>query len=458
MYSTDNRSRMIGLALSTAIAGALVAGCAKAPPLASASAGQAEAALAAGQAAEAITLAEAAVSAEPHNAAFRATLGSAYLDAGRFASAVTAFDEARELGDAGGRTALSLALALIGDGKPSEALAVLNQSRDVISQADLGLAYTLTGEPRRGIDTLTVALRNGENTSKVRQNLAYSYAMNGQWREARIMASQDVPANEIGDRMTQWAAATTVNGNSRVAGLLGVPSNAIDPGQPSQLALSGSAPRQELASIQMPASAASAELPPVKPQAPAVAAAPEPAAAPAPAAARTTTFVQTPAPSVAVAPRETAPAQASTVQPGRFEQVFVAPSRVATAKAPAPKAKSAPAARPAAKAPAKPAPALAMADGTHRVQLGSFSSEAGAKRASSIYLKRYPELANHQMVISKANIGGKTYWRVAAAGYQSKAAKSMCGKVKTSGHGCLAYAEGTPLPGTVATDRRLALR
>jgi hypothetical protein len=112
---------------------------------------------------------------------------------------------------------------------------------------------------------------------------------------------------------------------------------------------------------------------------------------------------------------------------------------------------------------AAPKPALAAAatkrsDGTHLVQLGSFLSEQGARRAWGIYAKRYPELANHQMVITEADVRGKRYWRVSAAGFGRASASAMCGQVKSSGQGCIAYAEGRPLPGAVDTGVRLAQR
>lgn len=103
-------------------------------------------------------------------------------------------------------------------------------------------------------------------------------------------------------------------------------------------------------------------------------------------------------------------------------------------------------------------PSDAVANGSHLVQLGSFSSEAGAKRAWSIYTKRYPDLANHEMVISEAVVNGKHYWRVSAAGYDANGSKAMCGRVKGSGHGCFAYHESRPLPGAVDTGVRLASR
>src|SRR5688572_28330221 len=109
MYSTAKSTRVIGLAVTTALAGTLLAGCTtNAAPAATASASRAEAALADGRAQQAVRHAEAAVLAEPRNAAYRAMLGSAYLDAGRFASAETSLGDAIHLGEASPRTVLSL--------------------------------------------------------------------------------------------------------------------------------------------------------------------------------------------------------------------------------------------------------------------------------------------------------------------------------------------------------------
>ena len=94
MNRTANK-RMIGLAVGTALAAGLLTGCAtNAAPRADLSASRAEAALAKGKTDNAVEHAEAAVLAEPHNAAYRAMLGTAYLDAGRFASAAATFDDA----------------------------------------------------------------------------------------------------------------------------------------------------------------------------------------------------------------------------------------------------------------------------------------------------------------------------------------------------------------------------
>jgi hypothetical protein len=97
-------------------------------------------------------------------------------------------------------------------------------------------------------------------------------------------------------------------------------------------------------------------------------------------------------------------------------------------------------------------------EGSHMVQLGSFSSEQGARRAWGIYAKRYPELSNREMVITQAVVKGKNYWRVSAAGFGSKSASAMCGKVKAKGQGCIAWHEARPLPGAVDSGVRMARR
>ena len=440
MNRSANSNRVIGprvaWAVTTAIAGVLLSGCAtqSAAP-ASLSASRAEAALAAGKHQQAIAHAEAAVLAEPHSAAYRAVLGSAYMDAGRFASAATSFDDAMQLGDNSARTALSLALALTGEGKGPEAAALLNDWEAEIATADVGLALALAGQPERGVHLMSNAIRAGDNTPKMRQNLAYAFALAGRWREARLMTEQDVPADQVGDRIAEWAeTAAPELSHARLARLLDVPAGARDSGQPIQLALANTPSMEQLASEAAAGSAAelpplafaeepTAELPPVQSIEP-VAAAPRYEA---PVAERPASFQSafaTPVPAVA------APA-AVTQDTARFVQPVMQSAAIAVAP---------------------------QAGGTHLVQLGSFASEQGARRAWGIYAKRYPDLAGHEMVISEAVVRGKRYWRVSAAGFARATASSMCGRVRAGGQGCFAYAEGRPLPGAVDTGVRMARR
>jgi len=72
----------------------------------------------------------------------------------------------------------------------------------------------------------------------MRQNLAYAYALDGSWREAKLMAQQDVPADKLNERLQTWAAmASPDDTRRRVASLIGAPLRS-DTGQPMALARS----------------------------------------------------------------------------------------------------------------------------------------------------------------------------------------------------------------------------
>lgn len=472
MNSTTNRVNgpKIALALTSAMGAVLLSGCAtQGGAFAGLGNGKAaEARSTAGHSTRAIAAAEAAVAADPRNAAYRAALGSAYLQAGRFTSAITSFDDALTLGDQTAGTALRLALALTGEGKYPEAVAVLDDWSDAIAPADLGLAYALAGQPQRGIPVMADAIRAGDASAKTRQNLGYALALNGQWKEARLMAAQDVSADKLGARMEEWALMTQPEAwQLRVATLLGAPTGIADAGQPVYLALNTTPSVEQFAAEAAAVVAAEpvaelavaepapVELPPVvaprvvpvevEPSQPAddfktaFAAVTSVSESVAQVAQDAVRFVQEPVVQ-ALSPRADATPATIRVALPQASPVRAAPARAATAAAPARTA------------------ILAKADGTHLVQLGSFGSEDSARRAWGIYTKRYPELAGHKLVISEAVVGGKRYWRVSAGGFDNAGSRAMCGRVKGKGEGCFAYAEGRPLPGAVDTGVRLARR
>ena len=163
----------IALIAGTAVAAALLSGCAgSAMTVKANSADAARLALSKGQTDKALSGAEAAVAASPRDVELRVLLAQVYFKSGRFQSAATTYDDAMKLGDNSARTALSLALAQIGAGQQQAALSVLDDWRGEIPASDLGLALALAGEPERGVAVLADALRGGDNSPKVRQNLA----------------------------------------------------------------------------------------------------------------------------------------------------------------------------------------------------------------------------------------------------------------------------------------------
>ena len=100
---------------------------------------------------------------------------------------------------------------------------------------------------------------------------------------------------------------------------------------------------------------------------------------------------------------------------------------------------------------AKANPNPGTAAGSHLVQLGSFHSEQGARRAWGLYTKRHPALGSHTLKVTQAKIAGRAYWRVSAAGFDKSAARAMCDSVRNaSKDGCISYSAARPLPGAVS--------
>ena len=445
-------NRIIGLAVTTALATATLAGCAgKVAPSSAMSAAEAQAALAQGKGDKAVTLAEAAVLASPRDGATRALLGAAYIEAGRFVSAATALKDAMQLGDISGRTVLTTSLTLSALGRYAEAQTLLARYERNLDPADYGLAITLAGSPQQGVEVLSNALRFGSNTSKLRQNLAYAFALKGDWRSARLVAAQDLAADKLDARLGEWAQmAMPQMATQRVAALLGVTARA-DEGQPAQLALVNFPTNEQLA-----AEAATQDV--------------SPATAPVPGAALANADDELPAADAILVPRadaalasydpDTAPvATSSTPAAPRIvlPKAVKAPVSTRVAIAATKSATSRPVA-------AKPSSAFQAAfvrkPGAYRVQLGSFSTAGAASDAWTRFQKRHPELRGAERVVTRAHVGGKTFYRVAAGGFARESAASFCALVKQTGGGCLAYSSARTLPGTApgaaTTETRVA--
>lgn len=406
MERINIHARTAGLAVCSAMAAALLTGCAGYPALAGAPvtsgemAGDATVAPSGAERDAQIAKAERRVGKSPRDAGARAELAQAYLAAGRFESAIQTFDDALSLGEESPRSGLGLALAYMGAGRNAEALTVLGRWRNQIPASDLGLAIALAGQPAQGVGLLSDALRGGDDSPKTRQNLAYAYALDGRWTESRVVASQDVPADQLDARISEWASrARPEQHQARIAALLAAPVRS-DPGQPAALALNGAAPEARLASVE--ASEPLAELPPAI-------AASEPAAIP--------------------AALETYTAEAQEVASAKFvsqpKVQRVATSRNVVADSFAGTGKGS----------------------SHLVQLGSFRTLEGAKRAWGIFVARNPALKDHQMRITEAEVHGRRYFRVAAEGFDRSSARALCSTVKQRGGACFAYAGARTLPG-----------
>lgn len=201
-------------------------------------AANAEKALAGRDFVAALKAAEAAVAANPDNARYRQILGRAYVANGRFASAETALSDAMTLGNGDARTIVTLALVQVGLGKPEAARSLLVAHTDTVPAADYGLAIAMAGDPQEGVRLLSQAIHDPSATARTRQNLAYAYALAGRWKDARVMAGEDLAPLEAMQRITQWAMiAEPSMAPQRVAAFMGVTPDVSDAGLPVALAL-----------------------------------------------------------------------------------------------------------------------------------------------------------------------------------------------------------------------------
>jgi Flp pilus assembly protein TadD len=384
-------------------------------------------ALKASDVAKAVTLAESAVALDARNADYRALLGQSYLSAGRFASAATALRDALTLNPAHGRAALSLALAEIAYGRNESARNVLAQAREFVPAADYGLALALAGDKEGAITILEAAARGEGATPKTRQNLALAYALSGRWKEAHVTAAQDVPADELPERMTKWAQfARPQAATDQVAALLGVQPT-IDPGQPSQLALlpAAPAPVAVAAVVEKPAPVAPvAETPAPEP----VVASVEPVAP-----------VAQPLPPVVTAEMAAPKARAA-------ESIFFA----APAAKPTPIMRKVelPASKPAASvmrvAMVRPKPQPRPAKpGNFVVQLGAFSSASRVEAAWSKYSGRTRRLSGYVPVSTTfRSASNAIVHRLSVGGFATRnEAWTLCDQIKANGGAC--FVRGT---------------
>jgi Tfp pilus assembly protein PilF len=196
----------------------------------------------------AVALAEAAVQAAPGRSDYRLILARAYLTAGRFVSARQAFSDVLQLEPANARAALNLALTQLACGDAVAAHDTLAAHETTIAPADLGLAYALAGDPDRAVTLLMAVARSPGATAQVRQNLALSLGLGGQWQMARAVAAVDLSPADIDRRMLDWIAFAQSRGKAdQVASLLGVTPAAGDLGQPTALALATPAPATAVA-------------------------------------------------------------------------------------------------------------------------------------------------------------------------------------------------------------------
>jgi len=366
----------------------------------------------------AIDLAERAVAKSPNDAGFRALLGNAYFAGGRFRSAEGAYRDSLSVYPNQPQVVLKLALVEIALGKNNEAVAFLNEGRGVLEASDYGLALALAGRPSEAIAVLEPAAREQGADATVRQNLALAHALAGDWNEARTIAAQDVPANQLDARIQQWMhLAKPAHASDQVAQLVGVTPAAVDAGQPVQLALNRSDTRvAEVAPAPAPAPQRVAQA-----QAqPALTATVAAAVPPAPA----------PVVAVAPAPPPARPTLATLASTAVTEAKAVFASILPHSEAPAPK-------------PVKPRRPVIAAAAPHRgkspvvVQLGAFQSPGSVLTAWNGAAHKYGALKAYLPTSARFASPKGTFYRLSVRGFDSLGeANSLCNSLRRKGGSC----------------------
>jgi len=355
----------------------------------------------------AINFAERAVEKSPDDATFRALLGNAYFAGGRFASAEAAFKDSLAIDATQSQVILKLALVQIAQGKNGEAVSLLSENDNLVDPADYGLALALAGRPADAVSVLESVARAPGADARVRQNLALAYAFTGDWTEARTVAAQDVPADQLDGRIHQWMQlAKPTHAFDQVAALTGVVPATVDPGQPVKLALRKSDTRQaQAAPVQVPTPAFAEAAPVPAPQSQVAEVAPppaDPARVPAEVAEASPAPAFAPAPAVAV--NEPAVPLLASV----------------TVKLPA--ARNA---------------ILHRGKSNAVVQLGAYSSRERVAAAWEQITKRYPKLRAYAPMTARFDGPKGTVYRLAIKGFSSQQeAVARCSVLKGNGGAC----------------------
>ncbi|GAA0483182.1 hypothetical protein GCM10009096_26960 [Parasphingorhabdus litoris] len=427
---------------------------------------KAEKALRKGQVEKAIVFAERSVAGVGSDPETRALLGQSYMAAGRFYSAERSFLDAMELGKRDARTILSLSLSQLAQGKANKAKQLIEDNRQFIPTADYGLALALTGDSKSAVEVLEEAIRGANVAGRTRQNLGLAYALDGRWKEAKLMAMQDMTPATVDNRMMQWAHMARPGAYEvRVASLLNVEPVTNDPGQPVRLALN--------AAPVMPAVAAT----PAEDYNREVASfdrdMPLPAVGPAPVAESEVDFMAKEN-DVKVTTVDV-PASKPAVKAPVVKPAPAAPEKKFIVEAPAAKPAAAPKAAPVTSAAAQAISAVkpvlqkvaftprarSISGNKHLVQLGVFSSPENVERAWDILSKQNKDLASFQYASSTIQRNGKTLYRLAAMGFgNEQSAKDMCVGIKAKGGACIVRNVQNIRPTQMASKapRKLAAR
>lgn len=141
--------------------------------------------------------------ANPNDPAIQAEAGKKLLGAGSSSDAVTVLDRATQLNPSDWQSLSALGSALDQQGKHKEArekynLALAVKPDAVAVRNNLAMSYALQGQLPESERMLRELMKSdGASNSKIRQNLALVVGLQGRFEEARAIASKDLPPDEV---------------------------------------------------------------------------------------------------------------------------------------------------------------------------------------------------------------------------------------------------------------------
>lgn len=142
--------------------------------------------------------------ARPNDGALQAKLGKQLLSSGRAGEAVAMLTRAANLPNADWKTHSALGSALDQQGQYEQARAEYQKAlalspNELSVQNNLGMSYALQGQLPQAEKTLRLAVSgtNADKLPRIRQNLALVVGLQGRFDEARNIASQDLPPDQV---------------------------------------------------------------------------------------------------------------------------------------------------------------------------------------------------------------------------------------------------------------------
>ena len=157
-----------------------------------------------GQKSRQIAVLKKLVAYHPRDMALRFRLGRALLEGGRSVQAEGTFRAMIQAGQRDWRTYNALGSALAAQGRFAEAraqyaLALRAAPKNAKVINNIALSHILEGNPAKAETMLREALATpeGRREPRIRQNLALALGLQGRFKEARYIASQDLPPAEV---------------------------------------------------------------------------------------------------------------------------------------------------------------------------------------------------------------------------------------------------------------------